>query len=187
MRSITMVILVAAIAGGGCSQRDSAQTESARTDSTVVASGHSNRSVVVREAGVRFDPPSTWPPARYRVDSDSNLDAAGTSEAAYSVTLFYVPRDTGMHDAPLCRFLVFTRQQWEHLQTDDGPPVGTTIESLDAWVYVAQLPQSNPFQPGSADAEQFDAMRLAIRDVRARFSVEGQGPDASAAREAGDL
>ena len=65
--------------------------------------------------------------------------------------------------------------------------MGTTIESLDAWVYVAQLPQSNPYETNSADAEQFDDMRLAIRDVRARFSIEGGGPDPAAAREAGDL
>ena len=102
------------------------------------------------------------------------------------MTLFYVPRDGGREE-PLCRFLVFTREQWNRIQAEAGPPVGTTIESLDAWVYVAQLPQSNPYETNSADAEQFDDMRLAIRDVRARFSIEGGGPDPAAAREAGDL
>ncbi len=187
MRRLTIVIGVAALAWGACSKRDTSHSESARTDSTVVASGHSNRSVIVRAAGIRFDPPSTWPPARYRVDADSNEHAnEPPSEAAYSVTLFYIPRDGGREE-PLCRFLVFTREQWNRIQAEDGPPVGTTIESLDAWVYVAQLPQSNPYESNSADTEQFDAMRLAIRDVRARFSIEGGGPDPAAAREAGDL
>jgi hypothetical protein len=186
VRSLTIAICAAALVYGACSKRDSSRSESERADSAVVASGHSNRTVVVREAGVRFDPPSTWPPARYRVDADSGTGES-MSEAAYSVTLLYTPRDVDLRAEPLCRFLVFTREQWDRVQAEAGPPLGTTIESLDAWVYVVQLPQSNPYKMNTADAEQFDAMRLAIRDVRARFSVEGGGPDPTAAREAGDL
>jgi len=83
--------------------------------------------------------------------------------------------------------LEMTREQWDRIQAEEGPPIGTSVETLEAWEYVVQLPQSNPYELGSADGEQFDAMRLAIRDVRARFSIERGGPDPAAAREAGDL
>lgn len=188
MRSITGGILIAVLACAACSKGDSSRSESARADSTIVATGHSNRSVVVREAGVRFDPPSTWPPARYRVETESGADAGDVQPGAtYAVTLLYSPRDGDVREQPLCRFLVFSREQWDRIQAEEGPPIGTSVETLEAWEYVVQLPQSNPYELGSADGEQFDAMRLAIRDVRARFSIEGGGPDPAAAREAGDL
>jgi hypothetical protein len=82
---------------------------------------------------------------------------------------------------------VLTRDQWTRIEAEAGPPIGTVIESLDAWVYIAQLPQSNPYSPGSPDGEQFDAMRLSIRDVRARFSIEGDGPRAANASDTGEL
>lgn len=41
-----------------------------------------------------------------------------------------------------------------------GPPPGDSVAARAGRVYVAGLPQSNPFAPGSADATAFHELRL---------------------------
>jgi hypothetical protein len=53
----------------------------------------------------------------------------------------------------------------------EGPPVGDEITRERGNVYVASLPQSNPFAPGSADAKAFDARAGPLADVRKGFRV----------------
>jgi hypothetical protein len=168
-----------------CSKRDASQEQSARSDSAVVATNESTRPVVVREAGVRFDPPSTWPRERYRVDAKAG-DAAAAEQpgAVHWVAIQYQPDQPGHEEALLCRIVVFSREAWTRIDAAPHPPVGTLIESAGEWAFVAQLPQSNPYPQDSLDGAQFEAMRLSIREMRARFSVEGDGPSTP---EAGDL
>jgi hypothetical protein len=187
MRMLFLAVSLAALVFGACSKRHASEERAARADSAVVATSTSSTPIVVRAAGVRFDPPSTWPRKNYRVESKSGPLAEEEQDgAAHDVTMHYQPDQPGHKEAPLCRIVVFPRHEWARVDTEDGPPVGTVIDSLHAWVYVAQMPQSNPYPDGSPDAEQFDAMRLSIRELRARFAIEGDGPDANA-RDAGDL
>ncbi len=174
MRKVTVVLLVATVAVLGCSKKDAGDTENA-----VATSDRSTSPIVVREAGLRFDPPSTWPPGRFRVEVKSGDEAAEQQPGAtHWVAMHYQPDQPGHREASLCRFVVFSHDEWRRIEGDAEPPVGTLIESAEAWVYLAQLPQSNPYPSESLDATQFDAMRLSIRDVRARFSIEGDGPAA---------
>lgn len=187
MRMLFLVASVATFVLAACSKRDASQERLARSDSAVVATSVSNRPVVVRAAGVHFDPPSTWLRKNYRVDAKSGeLAAAEQAGASHTVMVSYQPDQPGHREAPLCRIVVFPREEWTRIDSADGPPIGTVIDSLHAWVYVAQMPQSNPYPHDSLDAEQFDAMRLSIRELRARFAIEHDGPDANA-RDAGEL
>ncbi len=182
---VSFLIVLAAIA---CSKRDASQNDraGARSDSVVVVTSESNAPVVVRAAGLRFDPPSTWPRERYRVEARSGDGAAAEQAgAAHWVAIHYRPDQPGHREASLCRFVVFSRDTWARIDAEAGPPVGTLIERTDQWAFVAQLPQANPYPPESLDGAQFEAMRLSIREIRARFSIEGDGPDAS--RETGEL
>jgi hypothetical protein len=179
----TIALGLAALCGAACTRDGSSDRAADRSaDSAVVATSASVAPIVARDAGLRFDPPSTWARQRYRVESASGSAAADWQPlAAHAVAIHYQPEESRHRESSLCRFLVFTRDAWARLEGESGPPVGTVVETLDAWTFVAQLPQSNPYPAESLDATQFDAMRLSIRDVRARFSVEGGGPAAATA------
>jgi len=187
---VAAITAAGSIALGACSKRDATRNEaSARdSDSAVVATSASNPAVVVREAGLRFDPPSTWPRDRYRVDVQSGADAAEQQpNATHWVALQYRPEQSGQDETSLCRFVVFSHDAWTRIAAEAGPPLGTLIGGIDDWVYIAQLPQSNPYSSESLDGPQFDAMRLSIREVRARFAIEGDGPAAVRNPDPGEL
>ncbi len=172
-----MVLLLA----GACSKQEDTRHDTRAGDSVVVTSSEPTAPIIVRAAGVRFDPPSTWPKGRYRVEAKSHASAADEQPfAAHWVAIQYQPDEPGSPEASLCRIVVFGRDDWLRIDSESGPPVGTVLESLDAWTYVVQLPQANPYPARSIDAAQFDAMRLSIREVRVRFSIEGGGPSADA-------
>jgi hypothetical protein len=176
MRLFCLTACAAWLVLSGCSKEDSAREQTGYADSNIVATS-STRAVLVREAGIRFDPPSVWPRDRYWVDAKAGEDADSEQpRASHVVTVVFRPAQAGKAEAPLCRLIVFAQAEWKRIEAEAGPPVGTVLESLDEWVYVVQLPQSNPYRPGSPESEQFEAMRLSIREVRARFSVEGDGP-----------
>ncbi|MCI0451961.1 MAG: hypothetical protein L0Z51_06140 [Candidatus Latescibacteria bacterium] len=185
MRVQFLVVLLVLPGVTACSKRDASQEQAARSDSAVVATNENVSPVVVREAGVRFDPPSTWPSERYRVASRAGRAAAEDQPgAAHSVAIHYRPDQPGHEEALLCRIVVFARDDWSRIDAGPHPPVGTLIENADEWAFIAQLPQSNPYPRDSLDGAQFEAMRLSIREMRARFSVEGEGPSKP---DAGDL
>ncbi len=186
---IAAITAAASIALTACSKRDVSRddTSGRDSDSAVVATSASNPAVVVREAGLRFDPPSTWPRDRYRVDVKSGADADQQQpNATHWVALQYRP-ESDADENSLCRFIVFSRDAWTRIENETGPPIGTMVDTIDGWVYIAQLPQSNPYSPESLDGPQFDAMRLSIREVRARFAIEGEGPAVVRDSDPGEL
>lgn len=188
MRIVLVGLCVASMALSACSKRDASQDDAARSDSAVVASA-AGPPIVVRAAGVRFATPSTWPSERYRVEAKSG-EGAYTEQAGAShwVAVHYRPEEPAHNEASLCRIVVFSHDTWARIDAEGGPPLGTLIETAGGWVYVAQLPQANPYSTDSSDGKQFDSMRLSIRDLRARFVIEGDGPDASATpSETGEL
>lgn len=188
MRIVLLGLCIASMALAACSKRDSSREHAARSDSAVVASA-AQPPIVVRAAGVRFDTPSTWPGERYRVEMKSGHDAESQQAgASHWVAVHYRPEQPGHVEVSLCRIVVFSTDTWARIDAEAGPPLGTVIESAGGWVFLAQLPQSNPYPPKSLDGEQFDAMRLSIRELRARFAIEGDGPDAPATpSETGEL
>ena len=50
------------------------------------------------------------------------------------------------------------------------------MDSTSDWVFVAAMPDGNPYRRGLLDADQFEAMRLSLEEVRAAFSIENGGP-----------
>lgn len=188
MRIVLLGLCIAFWGLGACSKQDSAHDDAARSDSAVVASAAAPP-IIVRAAGVRFDTPSTWPSERYRVDAKTGHEAETQQVgAAHWVAMQYRPEQPGHTEASLCRIVVFSNDTWARIDAEAGPPLGTVIENAGGWVYLAQLPQSNPYPADSPDGEQFDAMRLSIREFRTRFAIEGSGPEVvPTTRETGEL
>ena len=186
MRIVLIGLCVGSLAMAACSKHEATQEERAGGDSSrdAVATHESNRLVEAHDAGVSFDTPATWPEDRYRLDTKlGSAAAAQQAGAAYWVAMQYQPEEAGQRISSLWRIVVFPRDQWQRIDAEAGPPVGTVMKALDAWVYVAQMPQSNPYPDGSSDAQQFDAMRLPIRELRQRISIEGDGPTAAGASD----
>jgi hypothetical protein len=55
-------------------------------------------------------------------------------------------------------------------------PDSVVIDSTSDWVFIARLPKDNPYRSGLLDADQFDAMRMTMADVRDAFTIESSGP-----------
>jgi hypothetical protein len=54
---------------------------------------------------------------------------------------------------------------------ESGPPQGDSLTSANGQVFIASLPQSNPFPAGSADARTFDSLAVDLAAVRKAFRV----------------
>lgn len=119
-------------------------------------------------SGFRFQIPSSWHQS-YRIETP---EPATNSPPANEVVEFqYVPRDSTIRPPILLRIVVFAKRDWASLADSQGPPYGWSLEEREGMVWVGGLPQSNPFAPGSEDANRFETMRLSEQQVEAAFRV----------------
>jgi len=167
----------------GCSSRQESADESAGSAGgrEVAAKGGKVVPIVDRESGVRFNPPQRWNNGLLVVDTlndtDTSLKIVG---ASYGVAFEYRAEQPGHRNQGLLHILVFSRERWAELSAETGPPQGDSLTTVGDWVYVASLPQSNPYREESLDADQFEQMSITLEEVRAAFAVEGDGPSAPA-------
>jgi hypothetical protein len=113
-----------------------------------------------------FDAPPSWGD---RVQLEDNATMPG---AWRSARLFvYTPRDTTVRPQTLLAIIVYDSAAWAELRREEGPPQGDSLSSHAGQVFVASLPQSNPFAQGSADARTFDSLVVDATEVRRRFRV----------------
>jgi hypothetical protein len=64
---------------------------------------------------------------------------------------------------------VYDSTAWARLEREGGPPQGVVIGQGAGVVYVAGFPQSNPFAPGSRDAQEFDRRSVSREYVTRAF------------------
>lgn len=112
-----------------------------------------------------FDAPPTWDDRVTMVDESVAPGALHYSARAF----IFSPSDTSLRPQSLLSVLVFNNTNWARVTSEQGPPPGDTIVTADGRVYVAALPQSNPFETGSADAQAFDSMLVDMTYVRTAF------------------
>lgn len=117
-----------------------------------------------------FDAPSGWDD---RVTMEDESVAPGALHQSARAFL-YVPADTSVRPQALLAVLVYDAANWTRLSAEPGPPAGDTIMTAGGRVYVASLPQSNPFEGGSRDAVAFDSMSVDIGYVRRAFRTVPQ-------------
>lgn len=112
-----------------------------------------------------FDAPPAW-------DDRITLGDDPTPGRYLSARVFsYRPRDTTIVPQGLLGIIVYDTATWARVSAEPGPPQGDTLASVGGQVFVASLPQSNPFAEGSADARTFDSLAVDLVTVRARFRV----------------
>lgn len=170
-----LLIWTAMVVVAGCgsrkSQTDEISSELGKAPVTVAA----RKPYVISDAGIRFNPPATWDATRIDVVSRSGKAAASIHPAAdFTVSFEYKAEQPAHRNSSLLRLLVLHRSQWEAVAGDSLS--GAVVDSTGDWVFVASIPEGNPYREGLLDADQFEAMRVTLDDVRDAFSIESGGP-----------
>lgn len=112
------------------------------------------------------------------VSEVTGADAQARVPGALSIAeVQFQPADFAQRPEVLLRIHVFPDSAWERLQHDGGAALGGEIARARGRVYLAATPQSNPYARGSADANLFAAMHLAITDVKRWLSVADAASD----------
>jgi hypothetical protein len=112
-----------------------------------------------------FDAPATW-------DERVTLLDDTTPGRHLSARFFtYKPSDTTVRPQALLGIVVYDSAAWAGLRAEAGPPPGDSLLTLRGKVFVAALPQSNPFAPASADRRSFDSLAVDLSVVRKAFRV----------------
>ena len=128
--------------------------------------------------GFRFTPPPTWQADRYLVSEVTGPDAAARVPGALSIAeVQFQPADFAERPEILLRIHVFPDSAWEELRHAGGASFGGEIARARGRVYLAATPQANPYPKGSADANLFDSMHLAVNDVKRWLSVADAASD----------
>ena len=113
-----------------------------------------------------FDAPNAWDD---RVTLDDRVPGSGTYRSARLFT--YAPRDTSIVPQALLGIFVYDSLAWAAMTKQGGPPLGDSLTSVAGQVFIASLPQSNPFRAGSADSRAFDSLLVDLASVRKGFRV----------------
>lgn len=112
-----------------------------------------------------FDAPAVWGD-RVRLE-----DATEATRHLSARVFNYLPRDTTIAPQGVLGIVVFDSAQWARARAEEGPPPGDSLASVNGQVFVASLPQSNPFAPASADFLAFDSLTVTLDAVRRTFRV----------------
>lgn len=156
MKALSCVAALAAIAAiaGACAP----EARPPASDTAVAAS--------TNPIGWAFDVPPHWDD---RVKLEDNVPGTGTHRAARMFT--YAPRDTSIVPQNLLGIFVYDSAAWAEVARQEGPPQGDSLTSFGGQVFVASLPQSNPFAEGSADYRTFDSLSVDLAAVKKGFRV----------------
>ena len=106
--------------------------------------------------------PPRWE-GHFRVDSLSTAERGRARPGA--VVFEYVPSDSTLRPQALLVVAVYDSAAWSAVRAEGGPPPGDSVAARNGRVFVAGLPQSNPFAPGSPDATVFGVLRLRPGEV----------------------
>ena len=177
MRSRKLAVWMAVVLIAGCGTKKSRQADESVSElGTAPAAGHAARSpYVIAEAGIRFNPPASWDVARIQVSSRAGDDAAAAQPGAeFAVAFDYKAEQPGHPNEALLNLYVIHRSDWVRVARKS--PAAAVIDSTGDWMFVASMPEENPYRAGLLDADQFEAMRLSLDSVRQAFSIEDSGP-----------
>ena len=163
-----MAILLVA----GCGKKADKADETAESElGSAPAQVAERRPYVLNAAGIRFDPPANWDVSRIDVVPRVGAEADAALEGAqFAVTFDYKAEQPAHRNNALLHIYVIPRTKWSE------QAAGEVVDSTSDWVFVARMPDANPYRTGLLDTEQFEAMRLTLDEVREAFSIENGGP-----------
>ena len=167
MRLIVYVMVMACATLTACSAsspNSKASDSSAASAAAMVSTSHAPLSW-------RFEVPSAWDD-RVRMVDDPEGALRLSAQGVHGARSFeYIPRDSSAVPQRLLGVWVYDSITWHKVSAEQGPPQGDEIARGPGVVYIAGLPQSNPFTPGSADAVEFDKRTITLDAVKRNFRV----------------
>lgn len=117
-------------------------------------------------SGLRLVAPGEWPREQYSVEMHAGADPGDAwSGAPYGMRIVFEPEADERTSSPLMTVLLYTETQWRAIAETDGEPVGQALDVYDGWALVARLPETNPYETGTAAWEDFESMRLEYDDI----------------------
>lgn len=122
-------------------------------------------------AGFAFRVPPAWND-HWDVAIHEGAEAAQRGSGASTVVEFTCrPVTAGTRPEILVAIVVMDRARWEAMRKEEGPPPGDLLAERGDRVWLAGLPQSQPFAKGTADAARFEAMQLSLDQVKRGFAL----------------
>jgi hypothetical protein len=123
------------------------------------------------EAGFTLAIPQSWS-GRYRVNEFAGpIAQRRLPHAAHVIEFVHVPRNPDGEPQALLTISVFSHDEWTSVIAERRPLPGEVIATTPDAVWVASLPGSIPYPPGSPDAASFDAMHLTLEQVKSAFTL----------------
>ena len=119
----------------------------------------------------RFQVPQTWDDRVRMVDDPAGAPGLAAQGVHGARSFEYLPRDSSEVPQRLLGVWVYDSVAWHKVSADPAPPQGDEIARGPGVVYIAGLPKSNPFTPGTVDAVEFDKRTITLDDVRRNFRV----------------
>jgi len=145
------------------------------------ASSNPQRAVapyVSNETGFRFTPPPAWEADRYLVSEVTGKDAAERQPGALSIAeIQYQPIEIAHRPEVLLRIHVFPDSAWNAMKREGGEALGGVVAHARGRTYLASTAQADPYPAATRDAATFDAMLLALADVKRWLSVADAASD----------
>lgn len=151
MRSHLKYLLVVLI-GAACTKPGDTPPPGAAGDSA-----SSQLYVYNTDTSLTLTPPGRWI-NRFRTDTLPTAERGTALPGA--LNLVYLPVDSTVIPQTLVVVAVYDSSAWRAVIANGGPPPGDSVMAHNGRVYVLSLPQSNPFEAGSADALSFDSLAL---------------------------
>lgn len=118
---------------------------------------------VSSQAGFRLRLPEEWE-GRYRAQTLKG----GTREAPlaqWEVRFFYLPEQRGLEPGRILTLAIYDRRTWDTMRFQPGR-FDTEVATFVDRVWVATLPEGNPYPEGSEDARRFEAIRPTMGQLR---------------------
>jgi hypothetical protein len=124
-----------------------------------------------RMSGLLLRWPNDWPVRRLRIVTESGPRArARQLDAIRWIAIEYVPDDSDQPQVSLFRVAVLRRLEWLRLSAQPVPTGAVEVAADEQHFAVASLEATNPYPPGSRDADIFDALMPGFEQISRMLS-----------------
>ncbi len=162
------IVVYSGLFAMGCGPRRDAASVSSRSPAPFVSP----------TTGFRFAPPPSWEADRYLVTEMTGADAAARQPGALSIAeVQFQPIDLGSRPEVLLRLCVFPDSAWAAIEHEAGASLGSIVARVRHRTYLAETASKNPYPRDNPNAADFDAMMLALSDLKRWLSVADAAGD----------
>ncbi len=150
--------LALALAAAACGERPGDKKPDVTPADVVAGTAQTFDHFVSPEGKFAVDFPPVW------AGHYTGTPHADTTYGSHFILDFRFKPDAGSKLDPrtLLAIRVFTPAAWAKTSAQPGPAIGVKIQEHGNSVYVLSLAGSNPYKTGTAPAELFDKMMLAV-------------------------